>query len=240
MSPNNNNIIEVKDLDVFYGAIQALRKVSLSIKRGEIVSLIGANGAGKSTLLNSIFKIPTIVGGSIHYNGDDITALKTHQISRLGISLVPEGRHIFPRMTVLENLLLGCTPLGFQHKDEDLKRIFALFAVLKERKDQAAGTLSGGEQQMLAVGRALMSRPKLLLLDEPSLGLAPLIIRDIFKTLVSIAKEDTTIFLVEQNARMALKISTRGYLLVNGKIEIEDSAKNLINNPEVVEGYMGK
>lgn len=234
------NMIEIENLDVSYGAIQALRGVSLNVKKGEIVSLIGANGAGKSTLLNSIFNIPTINRGRVLYEGKDITNYSTHKISKLGVALVPEGRHIFPRMSVLENLLLGCTPIGFDKKTEDLDRVFDIFKVLKERLKQAAGTLSGGEQQMLAIGRAMMSRPRLLLLDEPSLGLAPIIIRNIFKILKTIAQTGTTIFLVEQNARMSLKISSRGYLLVNGEITLSDISKNLLDNPSIIEGYMGK
>ena len=236
---NNNPLIKIDQLESCYGAIRALHKVSMEVYQGEIVSLIGANGAGKSTLLMSIFNVPSIVGGSIYYDGQNITKLPGYQISKLGISLVPEGRHVFPQMTVYENLVLGTTPIGDQFLDEDLEKVYSLFAVLKKRRSQKAGTLSGGEQQMLAIGRALMSRPKLLLLDEPSLGLAPLIIKDIFNILVKIANDGTTIFLVEQNAKMALKISARGYLLVSGEIKLTDNAKDLMNNPTVIAGYMG-
>ncbi len=236
---SKEQILEVKDLNAGYGAITALHNVNVTVNKGEIVSLIGANGAGKSTLLLSIFNIPAIFSGKIIFKGQNITGWPTHQISKLGISLVPEGRHIFPKMTVLENLKLGCTPIGDAHFKGDSDIMFSLFPVLKERRNQQAGTLSGGEQQMLAISRALMGRPELLLLDEPSLGLAPLIIKNIFATLDKISKEGTTIFVVEQNAKVALKCSTRGNLLVNGKVTLEDSAESMLNNPIVIEGYIG-
>jgi len=232
-------LLDIQQLDARYGAIQALRGVSLRVERGEIVTLIGANGAGKSTLLMSIFGDPRPSAGRIRYLGRDITGLPTHAIAKLGIAQAPEGRRIFPAMRVEENLLMGATPLGMQHVDTDLIKVFELFPRLKERRDQRAGTLSGGEQQMLAIGRALMSRPQLLLLDEPSLGLAPLVTQRIFAILGEIRATGTTIFLVEQNARQALKLAQRGYVLVNGAIRLSGSGEELLANPEVRQAYLG-
>ncbi len=232
-------MLDIQQLDARYGAIQALRGVSLRVERGEIVTLIGANGAGKSTLLMSIFGDPRPSAGHIRYLGRDITGLPTHAIAKLGIAQAPEGRRIFPAMRVEENLLMGATPLGMQHIDTDLIKVFELFPRLKERRDQRAGTLSGGEQQMLAIGRALMSRPQLLLLDEPSLGLAPLVTQRIFAILGEIRATGTTIFLVEQNARQALKLAQRGYVLVNGAIRLSGSGEELLANPEVRQAYLG-
>ncbi|HNW77892.1 MAG TPA: ABC transporter ATP-binding protein [Candidatus Competibacteraceae bacterium] len=237
--PEQEPLLDIQQLDARYGAIQALRGVSLRVERGEIVTLIGANGAGKSTLLMSIFGDPRPSAGHIRYLGRDITGLPTHAIAKLGIAQAPEGRRIFPAMRVEENLLMGATPLGMQHIDTDLIKVFELFPRLKERRDQRAGTLSGGEQQMLAIGRALMSRPQLLLLDEPSLGLAPLVTQRIFAILGEIRATGTTIFLVEQNARQALKLAQRGYVLVNGAIRLSGSGEELLANPEVRQAYLG-
>ena len=237
--PEQEPLLDIQQLDARYGAIQALRGVSLRVERGEIVTLIGANGAGKSTLLMSIFGDPRPSAGHIRYLGRDITGLPTHAIAKLGIAQAPEGRRIFPAMRVEENLLMGATPLGMQHVDTDLIKVFELFPRLKERRDQRAGTLSGGEQQMLAIGRALMSRPQLLLLDEPSLGLAPLVTQRIFAILGEIRATGTTIFLVEQNARQALKLAQRGYVLVNGAIRLSGSGEELLANPEVRQAYLG-
>jgi len=232
-------MLEVNDIHTYYGNIQALKGVSLNVEQGEIVTLIGSNGAGKSTLLMSLFGNPRATRGSIHFDNQDITGIATHKISRLGIALVPEGRHIFPGMTVAENLVMGAIPTDGKHIEEDLKKVYELFPRLLERRSQLAGTMSGGEQQMLAIGRALMSRPRLLLLDEPSLGLAPLVVRDIFEVLKKIATQGTTIFLVEQNAGRALKLADRGYVLVNGEIKLSGTSAELLKNPQVREAYLG-
>ena len=236
---SNAPLLYVQNLDARYGPIQALRQVSLHVDSGEIVTLIGANGAGKSTLLMSIFGDPRPAAGTIHYQGSNITGLPTHQIARLGIAQAPEGRRIFPAMTVEENLLMGAIPLGMAHVDADLIKAFELFPRLKERRGQRAGTLSGGEQQMLAIGRALMSRPQLLLLDEPSLGLAPLMVQRILATIREIREGGATIFLVEQNAHHALKLAQRGYVLANGEICMSGSGEELLANPEVRRAYLG-
>ena len=232
-------MLVVRDVATFYGAIQALHGVDLDVAKGEIVTLIGANGAGKSTLLMTICGNPRARAGAITLDGEDITALPTHEIVRRGVAQVPEGRRIFPRMSVFENLQMGATladPAHFQH---DLERVFAMFPRLAERREQRGGTLSGGEQQMLAIGRALMSRPRLLLLDEPSLGLAPLIVRQIFEAIGRIAREEgVTIFLVEQNAFHALKLAHRGYVIVNGEITLSGSGRELLERPEVRAAYL--
>ncbi len=232
-------LLDVRGIDTFYGAIQALRGVSLHVSRGEIVTLIGANGAGKTTLLGSIFGNPRASVGSVSFDGEDITTLATHRIAPRGIALVPEGRHIFPAMTVEENLVMGTIPVGEAHLDEDRAQMFELFPRLQERRNQRAGTLSGGEQQMLAIARALMSRPQLILLDEPSLGLAPLVVRRIFEVLREIASLGKTIFLVEQNANHALKLADRAYVLVNGEIRLQGSGRELLADPEVRKAYLG-
>jgi len=233
------SILSVKGVETFYGAIQALHGVDLDVARGEIVTLIGANGAGKSTLLMTICGNPRARGGTITFDGEDITALPTHQIVRRGVAQVPEGRRIFARMSVYENLQMGAIlgdPANFK---SDLERVFAMFPRLAERRDQRGGTLSGGEQQMLAIGRALMSRPRLLLLDEPSLGLAPLIVRQIFDSIGRIAREEgVTIFLVEQNAFHALRLADRGYVLANGRVRLSGSGKELLANQEVRAAYL--
>ena len=232
-------ILELKDLDVFYGPIQALKKVSMHINEGETVSLIGANGAGKSTLLMSIFGQPRAASGQIVYRGTDITRKSSHYIASNGIAQSPEGRRVFPDMTVEENLMMGTIPIGDKHADEDMQRMYELFPRLKERRNQRAMTMSGGEQQMLAIARALMSRPKLLLLDEPSLGLAPIVVKQIFSTLRELAKSGMTIFLVEQNANHALKLSDRAYVMVNGQIRMTGTGQELLVNAEVRNAYLG-
>ncbi|MBA1190079.1 ABC transporter ATP-binding protein [Enterobacterales bacterium AW_CKDN230030176-1A_HGKHYDSX7] len=232
-------ILELRDLDVFYGPIQALRKVSMHIDKGETVSLIGANGAGKSTLLMSIFGQPRAASGQILYEGTDITRKTPHYIASNGIAQSPEGRRVFPDMTVEENLMMGTIPIGDKHADADMQRMYALFPRLKERRTQRAMTMSGGEQQMLAIARALMSRPRLLLLDEPSLGLAPIVVKQIFATLRELAQEGMTIFLVEQNANHALKLSDRAYVMVNGQIRMTGTGQELLANDEVRNAYLG-
>jgi len=232
-------ILEMKEIDVHYGPIQALKKVSLHIDEGETVSLIGSNGAGKSTLLMSIFGQPRASAGQILYRGVDITQKSSHYIASNGIAQSPEGRRVFPDMSVEENLMMGTIPIGDKHSSEDMQRMFELFPRLKERRNQRAMTMSGGEQQMLAIARALMSRPKLLLLDEPSLGLAPIVVKQIFSTLRELAKSGMTIFLVEQNANHALKLSDRAYVMVNGEIRMTGTGQELLTNDEVRNAYLG-
>ncbi|MNM67762.1 High-affinity branched-chain amino acid transport ATP-binding protein LivF [compost metagenome] len=232
-------ILELKEIDVFYGPIQALKKVSLHIDEGETVSLIGSNGAGKSTLLMSIFGQPRAADGQILYRGTDITHKSSHYIASNGIAQSPEGRRVFPDMSVEENLMMGTIPIGDKFASEDMQRMFELFPRLKERRNQRAMTMSGGEQQMLAIARALMSRPKLLLLDEPSLGLAPIVVKQIFSTLRELAQTGMTIFLVEQNANHALKLSDRAYVMVNGHIRMTGTGKELLVNEEVRNAYLG-
>jgi branched-chain amino acid transport system ATP-binding protein len=232
-------VLTVTDVHSFYGHIEALKGVNLAIEAGEIVTLIGANGAGKSTLLMTICGRPQAREGRIMFDGEDITALPTYEIMRRGISHAPEGRHIFPRMTVLENLQVGATVAEPSHFATDLERVFALFPILKERRSQRGGTLSGGEQQMLAIARALMSRPRLLLLDEPSLGLAPLIVKQIFEVIRAINREQKiTVFLVEQNAHHALRLAHRGYVMQNGLITLSGAGSDLLHNEEVRRAYL--
>ncbi|WAM32807.1 ABC transporter ATP-binding protein [Caldicellulosiruptor morganii] len=233
-------MLKINGIDVYYGSIQALFSVSLEVQKGEIVTLIGANGAGKSTLLKTISGLIRPRTGSIYFEDIDITKKSSMDIVKLGISHVPEGRRVFPEMTVLENLELG----AYLRRDrqgikEDLKRVFERFPRLYERKNQLAGTLSGGEQQMLAIGRALMSRPKLLLLDEPSMGLAPILVTEIFKIIKEINSQGTTILLIEQNAHMALSIADRAYVIETGKIVLSGEAKEIAANPEVKKAYLG-
>ena len=234
-----SSLMEFKEVDVHYGPIQALKKVSLSVNEGEIVTLIGANGAGKSTLLMSIFGQPRISSGEIIYRGEDISKKSAHYVASHGLAQSPEGRRIFPGMTVEENLLMGTIPIGMDHAEEDMRKMFDLFPRLEERRNQRASTMSGGEQQMLAIARALMSRPKLLLLDEPSLGLAPIIVKQIFEILKDVASTGMTIFLVEQNANHALKLADRGYVMVNGEIRMTGTGDELLVNPEVRDAYLG-
>jgi branched-chain amino acid transport system ATP-binding protein len=232
-------MLSVSGVHAFYGNIEALRGVDLEISAGEIVALIGANGAGKSTLLMTVCGRPRAARGRILLDGCDITRLETFEIVRLGIAQVPEGRRIFPRMTVIENLQLGATiadPTCFR---EDLARVFGLFPILEQRQSQRGGTLSGGEQQMLAIARALMSRPRLLLLDEPSLGLAPLIVKQIFEVIREINKrEKMTVFLVEQNAHHALRLAHRGYVMQTGRIMLSGTGSELLANSEVRAAYL--
>lgn len=233
-------MLEVKDINVYYGAIHAIKGISLSVDEGEIVTLIGANGAGKSTTLRTISGLLKPKTGEIKFLGNNIAGMPAHKIVREGISQVPEGRRIFAEMTVLENLELGAFTRN--DKDEiqsDMKRVFGRFPRLEERRLQLAGTLSGGEQQMLAMGRALMSRPKLLLMDEPSMGLAPLLIKEIFNIIVDINKTGTTVLLVEQNANMALSIANRAYVLETGRITISGDAKELAASEDIRKAYLG-
>ena len=258
-------MLRIERLSAGYGPIEALRGVSLEVRAGEIVTLIGANGAGKSTLLRAICGTPSfegsVTGGAVHLHNEDITQAQTSEIVRRGLAHVPEGRRIFPRMTVLENLQLGTEALPSSRIDrddyyaeiavgfgpslrelatcDDLEKVYALFPRLRERASQLGGTLSGGEQQMLALGRALMGRPRLLLLDEPSLGLAPLVIRQIFEALARLNREEgLTIFLVEQNANLALKLANRGYVLAGGMVQLEGSSESLRNDPAVKAAYL--
>jgi branched-chain amino acid transport system ATP-binding protein len=238
-------VLEVRDLHVAYGAIQALKGISLQVRAGEITTIIGANGAGKSTLLRTISGLVRPVRGSIRYfesphsSGEELTRVPPHRIVQMGIIHVLEGRRLFLDMTVHENLLLG----AYTHQDRDLpnrlEQVFAIFPRLKERLNQRAGTLSGGEQQMLAIGRALMAKPRLLMLDEPSLGLAPFLVREIFRIIREINARGVSILLVEQNAHMALEIAHYGYVLETGRLALSDSARNLLNNPAVREAYLG-
>lgn len=232
-------LLEFREVNVYYGQIQALKSVSLTVNEGETVALIGANGAGKSTLLMSIFGQPRITDGSIIYRGHDISRQSTHYIATNGIAQAPEGRRIFADMTVEENLLMGTIPIGNRYQNEDKARMYKLFPRLEERRAQRAMTLSGGEQQMLAIARALMSRPKLLLLDEPSLGLAPLVVKQIFSVLRELTAQGMTLLLVEQNAHHALKLANRAYVLVNGEIRLSGSGAELLDNPEVRNAYLG-
>jgi len=232
-------MLRLENVYARYGVVEALRGVSLEAQKGEIVALIGSNGAGKTTLMMTICGQPNAAGGKVIFEGEDITALPTDRIVRHGIALVPEGRRIFPRMTVFENLQLGALPTGETNFAADLERVYALFPRLKERATQRGGTLSGGEQQMLAIGRALMSRPKLLLLDEPSLGLAPLIVKQIFSILKELNEKDgLTIFVVEQNAHLALRLAHRGYVLVSGQVTLSGTGAELHNNPEIRAAYL--
>ena len=231
-------LLSIDGVSAFYGNIQALKGVSLEVHRGEIVALIGANGAGKSTLMMTVFGTPRARDGEIVFDGQSITKLATHKIARLKIAQSPEGRRIFQHMTVLENLQMGAAVDGNVHFDEDLERVTRLFPRLRERLDQRGGTLSGGEQQMLAIARALMSRPKLLMLDEPSLGLAPLIVKQIFSTLAELNAQGMTIFLVEQNAFHALQLAHRAYVMVNGVITMTGPGRELLARPEIRQAYL--
>ncbi len=236
---NSQALLRIRNVETFYGSIAALRGVDLDVNEGEIVTLIGANGAGKSTLMMTIFGNPRARSGTIEYQDVDITGLPTHEIARMKIAQSPEGRRIFPRMTVLENLQMGATLGNPAHFGGDLERVYGIFPRLKERRNQRGGTLSGGEQQMLAIARALMSRPRLLMLDEPSLGLAPLIVKQIFDVIADLNKrEGLTVFLVEQNAYHALKLAHRGYVMVNGKITMSGSGKELLARDDVRAAYL--
>ncbi len=235
----SGSMLAVRGVETFYGKIQALRGIDIDVNKGEIVTLIGSNGAGKSTLMMTICGTPRARSGSIAFDGKDITSLPTHEIAQLGISQAPEGRRIFSRMTVIENLQMGSTVSGPQHFDEDLAGVFKMFPLLEVRQGQRGGTLSGGEQQMLAIARALMARPRLLLLDEPSLGLAPMIVKQIFSVIKDLnEKSGLTVFLVEQNAFHALKLAHRAYVMVNGKITLSGTGKELLARPEVRAAYL--
>jgi branched-chain amino acid transport system ATP-binding protein len=233
-------MLQLKDVNLYYGVIHALKGININIEEGEIVTLIGSNGAGKSSTLRAISGIEKISSGSIEFNGLDLGKTNASEIVSMGLSQVPEGRRVFPQMTVMENLEMG----AYTRKDKaeikaDFEKVFSLFPRLLERKTQTAGTLSGGEQQMLAMGRALMSRPKLLLLDEPSMGLAPLVVKEIFNIIKEINKEGTTVLLVEQNASMALKVADRAYIIANGEIEAEGKAQELLHDEKVKKAYLG-
>ena len=234
-------MLEVTGLHVAYGGIQAVRGVSFHVNEGETVALIGANGAGKTSTLKALSRLLDTAGGSVRYDGQEISRLPPHQLIEQGIALVPEGRGVFPRMSIVENLKMG----AYCRRDDDaigadMEHVFSLFPRLKERALQLAGTLSGGEQQMLAIGRALMSRPKLLLLDEPSMGLAPLMVQKIFEVVCAVAKDGMTVLLVEQNAKLALEVSQRGYVMESGEITLTDDADKLLDNPKVREAYLGE
>jgi branched-chain amino acid transport system ATP-binding protein len=235
-------LLELKDVQTYYGSIQALKGISIDVRDGEIVTLIGANGAGKSTTLRSINGLNHPSRGTIRFQGRDITNTPAHEVVKLGISQSPEGRRLFPRMSVLENLEMGAfqRPRNVPQMREDLDRVYSLFPRLAERKTQNAGTLSGGEQQMVAIGRALMAHPTLLMLDEPSMGLAPIFVERIFDIVREINEQGTTILLVEQNALMALDVAARGYVLETGKVALADSAKNLMQNEQVRKTYLGE
>ena len=234
-------LLELKALKVAYGGIQAVKGIDLQVAEGELVCLIGANGAGKTTTLKGITGLQPVKSGKIHYAGADITGKPAFQLVRKGLSMVPEGRGVFGALTIEENLAMG----AYARDDRlaikaDVERVFGLFPRLKERRKQTAGTLSGGEQQMLAMGRALMSRPKLLLLDEPSMGLAPLMVQKVFETVIAISKEGVTILLIEQNAKLALEVSSRGYVMESGEITLHGEAKQLLSDPKVRAAYLGE
>ncbi len=237
-------MLRIESINAFYGAIQALRHVSLHVSAGEIVTLLGANGAGKTTLLKTISGILSPAKGRLWFSGQDITGWPAERILRLGVGQVPEGRQIFAPLSVLDNLILGAyVRFHREEKKEVLKEldsIYELFPILRERAEQRAGTLSGGEQQMVAIGRTLMARPRLLLLDEPSMGLAPKVVSDIFRTIQTLKSRATTILLVEQNAKAALKVADRGYVIETGRIILEGETQDLLNNKEVQRAYLGK
>jgi len=236
-----SSLLEIRDLKVNYGGIEALKGISFDVKEGEIVTLIGANGAGKSTTLRSIMSVVSPSAGSISYNGEDITHMPTDEIVKRGIVLVPEGRRVFPNLTVLENLRIGAYLRNDKEGIEaDIKHVYSLFPRLEERSWQQAGTLSGGEQQMLAVGRALMAKPRLIMMDEPSLGLAPLVVKDIFSIIRRINESGTTVLLIEQNANAALKIANRGYVMQTGNVTMTGTGLELLNDQSVREAYLGK
>ena len=232
-------MLKLQNIHTYYGAIQALNDVSVEVNQGEIVTLIGANGAGKTTLLMTVCGSPRARSGTVEFLGEDIMRSPTHTIIQKGIAISPEGRRVFPDLTVAENLMMGGFFLDRQAIEAGLERVYDLFPRLKERAAQRAGTMSGGEQQMLAIGRALMTQPKLLLLDEPTLGLAPLIIAQIFDIIRTIREQGVTVFLVEQNAHKALQVADRGYVLETGKVVLADTGQNLLTNDEVRKAYLG-
>ena len=232
-------LLEVRDIRTRYGAIEALKGISLTVDDGEVVTLIGSNGAGKTTTLRSISGLTPASAGTITFGGEEITHVPAHEIVGRGIALAPEGRHCFPRMTALENLELGAYQRRGPGVAEDFKRVYELFPLLKEREGQKAGTMSGGEQQMLAIGRALMARPKLLMLDEPSLGIAPLVVQRIYQTIGEINRSGVAILLVEQNANYALDAASRGYVLETGHVALANDSASLRDDPEVQRAYLG-
>ena len=234
-------LLELSRLEVAYGGIQAVKGIDLHVAKGELVCLIGANGAGKTTTLKGICGLLPVKGGAIHYAGDNVTGRAAFELVRRGLAMVPEGRGVFGGLTIEENLAMG----AYVRSDNDLirsdvERVYGLFPRLKERRRQTAGTLSGGEQQMLAIARALMSRPQLLLLDEPSMGLAPLMVQKVFETIIGVAREGVTILLVEQNAKLALEVSSRGYVMESGEITLEGDAASLLDDPKVRAAYLGE
>ncbi len=234
-------MLEVTGLRVAYGGIQAVRSITFHVKKGEMVALIGANGAGKTSTLKALARLLNAAGGSVRYCGKEISALPPHQLVSEGIALVPEGRGVFPRMSIVENLLMGAyCRQDKENINADIEQVYQHFPRLKERALQLAGTLSGGEQQMLAIGRALMSRPKLLLLDEPSMGLAPLMVQKIFEVIRAVAEQGMTVLLIEQNAKLALEVSQRGYVMESGEITLTDDSAKLLQNPKVREAYLGE
>jgi branched-chain amino acid transport system ATP-binding protein len=236
-------MLKIEGLDVYYGGINALKGVSLEVGRDEIVALLGANGAGKSTLLMAVSGIIPVRKGKIHFDGQEITGKSPSWIVKMGVCQVPEGRDIFKNLSVIDNLILGSYHRYFSHKKEvrtDLERVLEMFPILKERSGQPAGKLSGGEQQMLAIGRALMARPRLIMLDEPSLGLAPLMVEEIFRILARLQQEKIPILLIEQNARAVLRTATRGYVMETGRITLEGKSSDLLENPRVVSAYLGR
>lgn len=234
-------MLKITDLNTHYGPIHALKGVDMEIGKGEVVSLIGSNGAGKSTLLNTIVGIARSSGGRVEFMGKEITNSPPHTMTKLGISISPEGREVFPALTVEENLRLGAYTVNDKKKIADsYERVYQIFPRLKERIRQSAGTLSGGEQQMLAIGRALLCKPRMILLDEPSLGLAPIIIKEIFESIVRINKQGTSVLFVEQNSKIALNVADRGYVMQNGEIILHDTSVNLLQNEEVKKAYLGE
>ncbi|KGX14048.1 ABC transporter ATP-binding protein [Burkholderia pseudomallei] len=232
-------MLKLEKIHTHYGAIEALSGVSIEVKKGEIVTLIGSNGAGKTTLMMTVCGTPRASSGRVLFEGEDITAMPTHEIMRRGLAISPEGRRVFPSLTVLENLKMGGFFVNRHEIDEGVEHVYRLFPRLKERSAQRAGTMSGGEQQMLAIGRALMSRPRLLLLDEPTLGLAPLVIAQIFDIIRTIRAEGVTVFLVEQNAHKALQVADRGYVLETGRVVLADTGANLLENDRIRAAYLG-
>ena len=234
-------LLELKGLHVAYGGIHAVKGIDLTVEQGELVCLIGANGAGKTTTLKGITGLQPVKSGTIHYDGEDVTGKPAFQLVRKGLCMVPEGRGVFGALTIEENLAMGAYARNDRAAiEQDIERVFGLFPRLKERRKQTAGTLSGGEQQMLAMGRAMRSRPKLLLLDEPSMGLAPLMVQKVFETVLAIAEEGVTILLIEQNAKLALEVSGRGYVMESGKITLHGDAAKLLSDPKVREAYLGE
>ena len=241
MPPLNSALLELSRLEVAYGGIQAVKGIDLHVAKGELVCLIGANGAGKTTTLKGICGLLPVKGGAIRYAGDNVTGRAAFTLVRRGLAMVPEGRGVFGGLTIEENLAMG----AYVRSDNDairsdVERVYGLFPRLKERRRQTAGTLSGGEQQMLAMGRALMSRPQLLLLDEPSMGLAPLMVQKVFETIIGVSREGVTILLVEQNAKLALEVSSRGYVMESGEITLEGDAASLLDDPKVRAAYLGE